>query len=176
MSYNYNTPKIYVGTYHKYNCGSIQGKWLELDDYSDKDEFYEACAELHSDEEDPELMFQDWENIPECWVHESGVDEKVWDWICCTDSNKDALEAYLSYFGDEFDSYDEIIDDLNDKYHGDFSDELDPKVAYAEQLFDECYASEIPDNLKGYIDYEKFARDLFMDGYVEVDGHIFNTY
>lgn len=34
---------------------------------------------------------------------------------------------------------------------------------YAEELFDECYALDVPDNLKTYIDYEKFARDLEMD-------------
>ena len=53
------TPKVYVGTYAKYNNGNLFGEWLELDDYSDEDEFLEACRELHSDEEDPELMFQD---------------------------------------------------------------------------------------------------------------------
>lgn len=54
-----NIPSIYVGTYHKYNCGSIAGKWLNLTEYSSKEEFYEACKELHSDEEDAEFMFQD---------------------------------------------------------------------------------------------------------------------
>lgn len=48
---------LYVGTYHKYNCGSLQGKWLNLNDYSDKKEFIRACYDLHKDEEDPELMF-----------------------------------------------------------------------------------------------------------------------
>ena len=42
--------KIYVGTYAKYNDGSIFGKWLTLSDYADKEEFYEACKELHKDE------------------------------------------------------------------------------------------------------------------------------
>lgn len=56
--------RVYVGTYAKYNNGSLFGKWLDLSDYSDKEEFIEACWELHKDEEDPELMFQDYENIP----------------------------------------------------------------------------------------------------------------
>lgn len=57
--------QIYVGTYAKYNEGSLFGKWMQLSDYSDLDEFIEACKELHKDEEDPEFMFQDWEEIPE---------------------------------------------------------------------------------------------------------------
>ena len=53
--------KVYVGTYGKYNNGSLSGAWLDLSDYSDKEEFYEACRELHKDEEDAEYMFQDWD-------------------------------------------------------------------------------------------------------------------
>ena len=37
---------VYVGTYAKYNNGSLFGAWLDLSDYSDKEEFYEACREL----------------------------------------------------------------------------------------------------------------------------------
>ena len=44
--------KIYVGTYGKYNAGSILGKWFDLTDYSDKNEFNEACRKLHKDEKD----------------------------------------------------------------------------------------------------------------------------
>lgn len=53
------TPAVYVGTYHKYNCGSIAGKWLDLTEFDDEQDFFAACSELHADEEDPELMFQD---------------------------------------------------------------------------------------------------------------------
>ena len=52
---------VYVGTYGKYNNGSLFGAWLDLSDYADKEEFYEACRELHKDEEDAEFMFQDYE-------------------------------------------------------------------------------------------------------------------
>ena len=68
--------KVYVGTYAKYNNGSLFGAWLDLSDYSDKEEFYEACRELHKDEEDAEYMFQDWENVPEGLIYKipcSGV-------------------------------------------------------------------------------------------------------
>nr|WP_262916988.1 antirestriction protein ArdA [Chryseobacterium cucumeris] len=53
---------IYVGTYSKYNNGSLYGKWLNLSDYSDYDELLTAMYELHSDESEPEFMFQDYEN------------------------------------------------------------------------------------------------------------------
>lgn len=38
--------KIYVGTYGKYNAGSIKGEWLDLEDYANKQEFIDACYKL----------------------------------------------------------------------------------------------------------------------------------
>lgn len=29
----FNGPAVYVGTYHKYNCGSIRGKLIDLSDF-----------------------------------------------------------------------------------------------------------------------------------------------
>lgn len=34
----------------------------------------------------------------------------------------------------------------------------------AEELFDEIYLGEIPENLRAYIDYERFARDCELSG------------
>jgi antirestriction protein len=34
--------RIYVGTYAKYNDGSLFGKWMDLSDYIDLDDFYKA--------------------------------------------------------------------------------------------------------------------------------------
>lgn len=58
-------PKIYVGTYAKYNAGDLSGAWLSLRDYSTYEELIEACLELHSDEAEPELMIQDSEDFPD---------------------------------------------------------------------------------------------------------------
>ena len=56
-------PRVYVGTYAKYNNGSIKGAWIDLEGL-DENSFHDACLELHKDESDPELMFQDFEGFP----------------------------------------------------------------------------------------------------------------
>ena len=61
MTSSVTVPAVYVGTYHQYNGGSIFGKWFDLTDFDDEDEFYDACRALHAAEDDPEFMFQDWE-------------------------------------------------------------------------------------------------------------------
>ena len=58
-------PSVYVGTWAKYNAGSIKGAWIALRDYSNYNEFMQACYDLHSDERDPELMIQDTEDMPD---------------------------------------------------------------------------------------------------------------
>ena len=58
--YTSGNPAVYVGTYHKYNCGSLYGMWVDLTSFLDYDDFMEFCHLLHIDEEDPEFMYQDY--------------------------------------------------------------------------------------------------------------------
>ena len=75
--------KLYVGTYAKYNKGSLYGKWFDLDKYKNAEEFEAACRKFHSDERDPEFMFQDVETDPGCdWQRglysESSIPRDYW--------------------------------------------------------------------------------------------------
>lgn len=160
------TMRIYVGTYAKYNDGNLFGKWLNLEDYNDKEEFLKACAELHSDEDDPELMFQDWEGIPDDMVSECSVDPKCWELIEAYDEfGEDAVKAYIYCFGEWNER------DFQDRYRGEFSSWED----MAEELLEETGTLEsIPENLRYYFDYEKYARDLRICGdLTESNGHYF---
>ena len=95
-------PAVYVGTYKKYNEGSIYGKWMTLSDYSDFDEFEEACRELHKDEEDPEFMCQDKEYIPDSKYCESGLEWLKFYWDELADLDADDLAKVYEYW-DEVD-------------------------------------------------------------------------
>ena len=72
--------RVYVGTWKKYNNGSIYGKWLTLNNYSTYDEFLSACHQVHLNEKDPEFMIQDKEGIPDGldfidWISKDDFDE-----------------------------------------------------------------------------------------------------
>lgn len=122
------TPRLYVGTYAKYNNGSIEGGWLDLDDYNDSEEFLAACRELHEDEADPEFMFQDFEGFPKSLYSESMSERELdtifehiemlqkvddWDnddWISahntyCTESQNNADDQIFSFDDDFFETY-----------------------------------------------------------------------
>ena len=57
--------KVYVGTYGKYNAGSLAGAWLDLNTFENYAAFVAKCREVHKDEEDPEFMIQDTEDFPD---------------------------------------------------------------------------------------------------------------
>lgn len=91
------SPKLYVGTCAKYTNGSIKGAWIELEGH-DKESFLDACRELHSDESDPELMFQDFEGFPREFYSECSVSEALFAYVNLDDDDKELLEAYADAF------------------------------------------------------------------------------
>ena len=150
-----DTPKVYVGTYAKYNDGNISGDWIDLTDYSDYEDFLEACADLHDDEEDPEFMFQDYENFPEQYYGESGLKPELWDYIEASNNyDKDWVDAVLEEGYDLSD-----VDDFN--FYSDCSNVGD----FAEKYIDETGGLEELglDTLKRYFDYDSYGEDLAMD-------------
>lgn len=159
--------RIYVGTYHKYNSGSIEGAWLDLDNYSSADEFYEACKELHSDEEDPELMYQDWEGIPERLADECMDIREIYEYREMLErvSDAEAFEAFVGYYGTA------DVRAFEDSYMG----EWDSEQAFAENIMEDCYSDVLKamGSLSYYFDYEAFARDLFMGDYTYESGYVF---
>lgn len=171
---NLSEAKVYVGTYKKYSEGSIFGKWLDLSDYSDKDEFLQACAELHADEADPEFMFQDYENIPAVFISESYISEKLFDIISRIDEidNVEAFETYLNWRG--YDLENDDFDSLREGFEGAYCGEYSSKEDYAYETVNEC--CDLPDFAKDYFDYKKFARDLFITDYYYDNGFVFREY
>lgn len=157
--------KIYVGTYAKYNSGSIFGEWLDAEDYADKGEFIAACEALHKDESHPELMFQDYEGFPSDFYNESAIDSRLWDWLELDESDREIVEAWLS---ENSLCNSEDLQSIVDSYTGQYDSWED----YAEQITNECHS--IPKYLEYYIDWEKMGRDMQMwsNGYVEYDGKI----
>lgn len=109
-------PAVYVGTYKKYNEGSLAGKWMKLDDYASKEDFLEAARKLHKDEEDPELMFQDYEGFPKSYYHESSIPDELWDWLKLSSDDRDMLEAYTDAVGEHYATFKDAEDNFLGKY------------------------------------------------------------
>ena len=158
-------PAIYVGTYAKYNNGSINGAWLSLTGYQNSADFYKACKELHNDEPDPEFMFQDFEGFPEKLYSESGGINEIYEYLDFIDGqNENAVCAFLTAYDIKDLKYFEI------SYNGEWKSEIDFAYHFIESHYN------LEGILSNYFDYEKYARHLFSDGYCFVDGYVFSDF
>ncbi|HBI87023.1 MULTISPECIES: antirestriction protein ArdA [Sphingobacterium] len=165
--------RVYVGTFHKYSTGSLYGKWLELSDYYDIEEFYEACKELHADEEYPEFMYQDYENIPEDLINEYCISANIFEVLDAVDRmDQDHKEPFLIWCDNlNRNLAKEEIYDLISRFEEDYQGEYDDEEDFAREIVGELY--DLPSIAKQYFDYEAFARDLFMTDYWFDDGFVF---
>ena len=159
---NDGEPRIYVGTYAKYNNGSLDGKWVDLMKFDTYEEFVDYCRELHKDEKDPEFMVQDYENFPRKWYHEGGLPteeefEKIYQFYLMSGDRKAAYEAYVNHTGDDdFEHFEEA-------YQGKFSSAEDFAYDFVEGIGWDGVGKE---NLEMYFDYDAFGRDLMMEFHI----------
>lgn len=165
----WDQPAIYCGTYGKYNNGSLDGAWLDLEAFDSYDELLEICALLHDDEDDPEFMFQDYQGFPREWYDESGLKESFDNIVeyCKLDENdREVFDAYYEWSGNADFAH------FRDHYMGKFDTEED----FAEYIVSECYdLDNMMGDLSFYFDYERYARDLFMTDYAFCDGYVFSN-
>lgn len=158
-------PRIYVGTYAKYNNGSIKGDWLDLTDYENRDAFYGACRELHSDEPDPELMFQDWEDIPQGLVKEGWLSADLWDWLSL-DDNERAITA--AYWGNADDSADieYVLDRLVSTVDAKYETKSSAKRKWFWEFSEETgFFNGWPDTARNYFDEDRWIADAALDSF-----------
>ncbi len=152
-----NKVSVYVGTYKKYNEGNIFGEWLTLGDYESYEEFIQACRELHEDEEEPELMFQDWICPEELrgFISKKGIDENLF-LLNDVEEEEEYVIAYLEYAED---ITEKRINDARDNYIGEFESYYE----LGEYFADELDLLQMTDSVRNYFDFEAYGRDVSFD-------------
>ena len=160
-------PQVYVGTYGKYNNSSIKGAWLDLENYCSAEEFAEACAELHSDEADPEYMYQDHEGIPASMISESSLHADVWEWLELDEDQRDIAAAWAENGCDWREAQEHHVATCGYQ--------MDVDKMLVENWYE---SNEVPDHVAPYIDEEYLARDQrHYFAIIEHDGqyYVFNA-
>jgi antirestriction protein len=174
-----NAPKIYVGTHGQYNSGSLFGKWFDLTDYADLKDFLQDCYEFHRNELDPELMFQDWESIPDFLISECSLHKEAFATGEMGDETAEAFEIYckqINHWPSNGYELENQLESFQESYRGFFGGSMkDPELEYVYQYVEETgLPSGVPASLERYFDYEAFAKDLFLEGYSEFDAVALN--
>ena len=168
--------KIYVGTYRKYNNGSLFGQWIDLNDFSDFEELKNEMFKLHKDEEDPEFMFQDYECSEAIkdlgLISESYLSSDIYNIIEAIENcsyDEEVIESFINSIG-IYDTIDEIIEKVEESYSGEYSNDIE----FVQELLEST--GDIPESLPNYIhiDWKSSTRDIMYD-YSADNNHYFRN-
>jgi hypothetical protein len=158
--------KVFITNLAKYNEGYLIGDWVSLP--LPEDELDEFISEILGDDE--EYFITDYEtdlpiDIGEYTdVYELNIMADELEYLDEYDLNK--VKAILEWGA--YSSLEKAIDNVdNFTLHEDIEDECD----LAWYILDEIY-TDVPDNIKSYIDVKRFGRDLAMDGFISEYGYI----
>lgn len=167
-----NEARIYVGIYAKYNNGSLQGEWVGLSDFYDLDGFIERCAEIHEDE--PEYMFQAWEEIPDGLIDEGYLEENFFELRDeldrLNDKEKEAFWIWVEGSNIQLtqDAY-SLVKSFQSDYIGSYAS----REYFAEELAK--MENELFDFALNYFDFSKYADDLFCTDFWYKGGYVFHN-
>ena len=155
-----DSPALYCGTYGKYNAGNFRGMWVDLSTFDSYDGFLSFCYAIHADEADPELMYQDFANMPDCLYHESMCEEEFTNLLkyceLCDEYNVLAVDDFLEFYSPE------DLDNMHDAYVGLY----DSREDFAREIVNERYdIDKMMGDLAYYFNYEALTRDLFVGDY-----------
>lgn len=153
-------PEVYVGTYGKYNSGSIAGQWVDLTQFASKEDFLKYCYKLHKDERDPEFMFQDYQGIPDIFIDESFIDERFWDYMEDTEHPDEVKRAVA----DHVSNVNEYFDSIDDAYFYPDCDDMTDVAYYVVNELDGGPENLKPETLAQYFDYEAYGNNLDTSG------------
>ena len=173
--------KGYITNLGKYNEGDLAYKLISFP--IDEDELNEALKEIgckYTDENGvvhnefyEEFFFSDWEcEIPFDFGEYPSISEinDIAERVeALKDYEQDALGVILEKHTSDVDEALQIVED-NDYRTWDSCDNMaDVAEARAEEY---GYLNSVPDHLQYYIDYEKWGRDLDLEGtFLEGDGY-----
>jgi antirestriction protein len=154
-------PEVWVGCLACYNAGTLRGEWVDAREAGN----FEPC-EGRGHEEFWCMDHQGFEGFltGECSPMEAQEIATAVDALADTWRPVAAIAAYCNYYGHKIG---EITgDQFDEAYRGEWHSEEE----YAEEFADSCGLIDSDARWPvNYIDWERAARDLFMDGHTSVE-------
>ena len=154
-----------------FTSNPLHGRWFDLDPDTTEEVIRAALAkELNNGQEIDELFISDSEGFATYFCSRECFDFAEWEEFLeeleTSHLDHEVIMAYLENCGSA------SISDIEDSYFG----EWDSDEAFAEDLMEQTGdLDKLPDNLRYYFDYEKYARDLMISDFFESNGHYFRN-
>lgn len=155
------TPRIYVACLAAYNNGYLHGAWIdanqELEDIQAQVQEMLSKSPIKGAEE---YAIHDYEGFQGLRLAEYEDITTVAEIATMIEEHGEAWAKFAEYEGVEY----ATAERFEEAYAGEWESE----ESFAENLAEETM--EIPEHLAFYIDYEKLARDLFINDYFSAEG------
>lgn len=172
---------VVIGSWGSYtNCNerALGSNWMDFTQFNTVEEIKEELKKqgFELDGIDEELFVQDYESditLSNCdYINPLRLFEQLQELGILEDDNRYQLAcAYCEAFS--FEDLMERVEEYGDCWDDDlYFYEGQTMLEVATDLFDELYLHDIPENVRYYIDYEAFARDLSFDGFYEVSNGV----
>lgn len=166
--------KIYVADLGAYTAGELKGEWFDLNDYKDPNGLKEAIDAWKQEQGVEDTAVHDYNDCP---AHDEFGEYPDWHELF-------TYHTLYAKYGDSFATWFDVCyhdcgcDEWEDKYNEVNAGEWESWEDLAQYLIDECSVlGELPEQVKPYIDYSAFARDLRCNGeYIEQNGYFFWNY
>ena len=154
------TPKIYVACLAAYNNGYLHGTWIDAN--QEAEAIHGHIQDMLS--QSPIARAEEWaihgyEGFCGLRLSESEDIATVAEIAVMLEEHGEAWAKFAEYEGKEY----ATSEKFEEAYAGEWESEED----FAENLASETM--EIPKHLEFYIDYEKLARDLFINDYFSAE-------
>ena len=161
------TPRIYVACLAAYNNSYLHGAWIEANQEAEAihEEIKDMLAKSPIARAE-EWAIHDYEGFYGLRLSEYEGIDKVAEMAALIEEHGEAWVKYAEYEGIEY----ATVERFEEAYAGEWDSEED----FAENLASETM--EIPKHLEFYIDYEKLARDLFINDYFSAEGEDYKVY
>ena len=165
----------------QYNNGILRPLFIELDPLSSREEYLEAIGsalESMMDEDEPRFgyrpLYEEWivcdyDDVPHAYVGEYDLRDDYWEY-------KAAREAAHWLDDDVFQSGAELDippNEIADSYFGEYDTDEDFGYSFAEAC---GVISRIPEELRSYFDFGRYAHDLLLSEYRRKGRHYFRIY
>ena len=160
MKTTQTTAKVYVACLAAYNNGILHGCWIDAN--QEAEAIQDAIKDMLASSpiaNAEEWAIHDYEGFCGLRLSENESIEKVAEMAAMIAEHGEAWAKFAEYEGIEY----ATLERFEEAYAGEWLSEEE----FAEELASETM--EIPEHLAFYIDYEKLARDMFINDYFSAD-------
>jgi antirestriction protein len=164
-------PRIYIACLAAYNNGHLHGEWIDANqDFNDLHIEIRKILASSPIADAEEWAIHDFEDFGDVRISEYESMETVSALASFIVEHDELGAAVLAHINGGIDDASRLLDEC---YHGEYDSEEDFAISLAEDTM------TIPEYLSYYIDYEKMARDLFINDYFSIEinhkSHVFSN-